>query len=280
LSSVGKIFFLMLLFSTSAFLCTMKTPFPTPTNINIMSSSPRRPQAGFTLIELLTVVAIIGILAGIIFPTVGAVQINIKRNVDGTNLRSIGQAALAFGQDNSDGSLPDPMSTVGQAMGGAGIHKWIGLLARNGLNDPKLYFSKVDLNYPATLDGIMTIVNPDNKKQLDPSFISKNVPAFCFVGGLRTLDPTTVPIGYTRGLTKGGEWKIGQAPYNDWGGFIVFMGGNLEKYKAIDDKLTNTRGKATSNLAECVPTANANAKIYGLNDSIAAADGAKPDTAR
>lgn len=35
---------------------------------------------GFTLIELLTVIAIIGILAGIIIPTVGAVQQNAKKS--------------------------------------------------------------------------------------------------------------------------------------------------------------------------------------------------------
>ena len=254
----------------------MKTSSPPSTN---MSQQTRRSHAGFTLIELLTVVAIIGILASIIFPTVGAVQLNVKRSVDGNNLRSMGGAAFAFGNDNSDGNLPDPQSTIGAAMGGNGLQNWIGLLGRNGLNSPQLYFSKVDMNFPANMDGVTTIVNPDNKRQLDSGFM-KNVPTFSFVGGLRTSDLTTVPIGYTRGLSKSGEWKDGKAPYNDWGGHMVFMGGNLEKYKSIDDKLINTKGRPTSNLAECVPAANKNAKIYGMNDEIGTTGGTQPDQPR
>ena len=53
----------------------------------------RRSQAAFTLIELLTVIAIIGILAAIVIPTVGSVREKAQRAVDGNNLREILKAA-------------------------------------------------------------------------------------------------------------------------------------------------------------------------------------------
>lgn len=67
------------------------------------SSSPQRP--GFTLIELLTVIAIIGILAAILIPVIGAVREKARGTVCQTNLRSIGMAMLLFAEDNQ-GKLP------------------------------------------------------------------------------------------------------------------------------------------------------------------------------
>ncbi len=48
-------------------------------NILCRASAKKRNGAGFTLIELLTVIAIIGILAGIIIPTTGAVRTSAKK---------------------------------------------------------------------------------------------------------------------------------------------------------------------------------------------------------
>ncbi len=87
-----------------------------------MSSTPRpvslRPAAarsGFTLIELLTVIAIIGILAAILIPTVGKVRKTAKSAQCASNLRQWGQAINLYSNDNKgtyfiQGRWPDPTS--------------------------------------------------------------------------------------------------------------------------------------------------------------------------
>ncbi|MDR1280080.1 MAG: DUF1559 domain-containing protein [Opitutaceae bacterium] len=64
----------------------------------------------FTLIELLTVIAIIGILAAIMIPTVGAVREKARAVQCTSNLRQIGNALQMFVGDNKD-HLPGPVSS-------------------------------------------------------------------------------------------------------------------------------------------------------------------------
>jgi len=62
--------------------------------------APPRASRAFTLIELLTVIAIIGILAAILIPTVGAVRKTAKGANCIANLRQIGVAINIYPSDN------------------------------------------------------------------------------------------------------------------------------------------------------------------------------------
>jgi len=78
-----------------------------------MHTQPRAsssPQLGFTLIELLTVIAIIGILAAIIIPTVGKVRESARSASCTSNLRQIGLGIQLYAQANRD-KLPGPLFT-------------------------------------------------------------------------------------------------------------------------------------------------------------------------
>lgn len=67
-----------------------------------MQLSTRR---GFTLIELLIVVAVIAILAGLLFPAFAKARENAKRSVCQGNLKQLGMGLLQYAQD-FDESLP------------------------------------------------------------------------------------------------------------------------------------------------------------------------------
>jgi prepilin-type processing-associated H-X9-DG protein/prepilin-type N-terminal cleavage/methylation domain-containing protein len=66
-----------------------------------------RCRSAFTLVELLTVVAIIGVLAAILIPTVGRMRSSAQATRCGTGLRQTGQAVLLFAAEHK-GRAPIP----------------------------------------------------------------------------------------------------------------------------------------------------------------------------
>jgi len=224
-----------------------------------------RKAAGFTLIELLTVIAIIGILAALIFPSVGKVRETAQRTVDANNLREIVKAAQIFAADNND-RLPDPQNITGLT-GGQGPFLWAGILAQRGiLTDPTFYFAKNDPQFSGTYPA--AIVDPANHGQLDSSFTTNRVLSFEFVGGLRMSDPATTPVAFTRGLLTTGAWDVNNGAYKDTGGHIAFLGGNVQFYPNTTDaanQFTLNNGKKGSSVLEALPySANAasNPRVY------------------
>ncbi len=231
--------------------------------------SPAARSAGFTLIELLTVIAIIGILAALIFPTVSKVRETAQRTVDANNLREIVKAATIYAADNND-RLPDPAAILAQnpppVTGGPGPFLWAGILAQRGiLTDPGFYFAKNDPLYNGTLPA--AIVSPTNRSILDPTFVAKGDLSFEFVGGLRMSDAPTTPVAFTRGLLGTGTWDATDAVYKDTGGHIAFLGGNIQFYPNLTEaatQLTLNNGRKGSSLLQALPSS---AKVYGTGSA-------------
>lgn len=252
-----------------------------------MRNTHRHPFAGFTLIELLTVIAIIGILAAIVIPTVTAVRSKAQRAVDSNNLRELAKAAIIYAGDNND-RLPDPGSTPAPTVtGGDKVYIWAGLLAKSGaLTDPSFYLSTSD---PKSTGSIPTaILDPTDatKNTLSADFVAQT-PSIELVGGLKMSDPATTPIAFTRGLSTDGTWDnnsdgTGKSVYGDTGGHIVFLGGNVQFYKDLGTgttgKLVQTSGKSTNNITKTIPKTSTQ-KIYGKGGTIGTASGTTPTAA-
>lgn len=117
-----------------------------------MKTSPRLPiksPEAFTLIELLTVIAIIGILAGIMIPTMSSVRARARVATCGSNLRQIAIANIAYANENKGHFPPLPTQIklnqgtyiIGSTPSGKGTWLNMGELVQYGyITDGRIFY--------------------------------------------------------------------------------------------------------------------------------------------
>jgi prepilin-type N-terminal cleavage/methylation domain-containing protein len=235
--------------------------------------------AAFTLVELLTVIAIIGILAAIVIPTVGSVREKAQRAVDGNNLREILKAAQIYATENQD-RLPDPqLIPDGMLAADQLAWKWPGILAKNNvLTDPTFYFARYDPAFNGSQPAF--ILQPGAaRNQLHASFTAGRSPSWEFVGGVKMSDHPMTPVIFTRGLQANGAWSATSGVYRDTGGFVAFLGGSVAFYPSLHPEanppgvlVSNEPASASSarpaDIREAIPFNRAmpahSARVYGI----------------
>ena len=204
-----------------------------------MNTSTRN-RKGFTLIELLTVIAIIGILAAVLFPGVQGVMRSAKKNSALNKLRSIGQGYMNWAQGGK------VMVKTGTWASGGTVATKVSEYAANlavgaSLDSGEIWFVDGD----AMLEKNSILSMPKNVIKvsgatniIDPAFTAAITAgtgtSWAVYAGTSSglVGSVAVPLAWTRGLNTAGAWPAadGTVTGSVWGtegGHIVFGDGHV-----------------------------------------------------
>jgi prepilin-type N-terminal cleavage/methylation domain-containing protein len=176
-----------------------------------------RPK-GFTLVELLVTISIIGLLAGLTIPAVGAARTSAAKSKDISNVKQIAVSILAYSTE-LDGQLPGPVNR-GCKMPSkvtSNTNEWIStLLITGGYIPSGDTFWKAPMqnkNYATDSYGVAYIINSENNSDPkeffgDPSTASSSPKRIANLVGIRSNQP---PLGLSK------LWMVAVADGENYG---------------------------------------------------------------
>jgi len=232
-----------------------------------------RNRKGFTLIELLTVIAIIGILAAVLFPGVQGVMRSAKKNSALNKLRSIGQGYMNWAQGGR------VMSKTGTWTSGGTVAINVSDYAANlaigaSLDSGEIWFVDGDQMFEKNqivtmpknvikVSGTAYIVDP----ALTLAITQGTGTSWTVYSGTSSglVGSVAVPLAWSRGLKSDGTWPTadGSVTGSCWGsegGHIVYGDGHVSWVTSTEttgqNYFTQTDGTATADWtkSKSVPT--------------------------
>jgi len=228
----------------------------------------KSPRSGFTLIELLTVIAIIGILAAILIPAVGAVRIKAAQAQSQSNLKQI---ALAYNSFSISGSRTRIISSGAWAAGtfnASSPAEWAQVLAEFGdLNDGELYFITSDTAVASVSQIPKIIITEDSAgdAEVTPAWTAaSNAISYEMAAGLSPNSQASItPLIWTRGHDGTGDWEA-DSPWDGKGGHIAFLDGHVVYYESTEGELVDiASGEPTGDISAAM---NDSAEVLALSE--------------
>jgi prepilin-type N-terminal cleavage/methylation domain-containing protein len=207
---------------------------------------------GFSLIELLMVLGVMGILMGMLIPSVGVVREKAQRMATANKLRQVGLAVATY------------QSMTGRSLAATSLADWMGrLAAETGLGEGELYLFKEDplvAAIPARIPP-MLVERAASGAWLPVEGFAEWPVGLAVASGLSLQsNPSTTPVAWTRGLTTEGRWLDHGSPragvYGAAGGFIVFLDGHVAFFRDLREDggllVGQSDGRRTSDIREAL----------------------------
>ena len=225
------------------------------------ATSPRN-RKGFTLIELLTVIAIIGILAAVLFPGVQGVMKKAKQSAASTKLRNIAQSYITFNSGSK--FIKDAAWSLAAPTSATTLQEFAAVLALNaGLNSGEIWYVDADPANDSASFPKQVLIGTAGSESIDAKF--KTPSAADGYQSWTTYTPTNknlneqVPLLWTRGLGIDGKWTALNGVWGTEGGHIAFGDAHVDwrsDTATAENKFASkkTPGQLTLNWNDAVTT--------------------------